>query len=496
PVSQGPQRVSYTPNKVVIEARKASLLPAKKRRANDTRLTESLAAAAATSPLLAELVDAERRVDVLLSRKRAEIQEMVASFRRGAPGTAQAAGGVPRTLRLFVFSQHFNQPARVAGDAGAEAEKGEGLVEEKEEKETEEEKEIGQGVDEEDETMEADRPEAESVAAPSSSGNPPLAAPSASCSAEATPADSSSPPSWALRIQGRIVGEGSPAPEAALPRQSLTSLVRRLTVELDPAQYPGSEGSVTWDKARQDAEPRDAFEIRRAGSRDVPVTLTIELDHAPPLYRPSPELAKLLGVQGLVSVPNALQLLWGYVKGRRLFDPSPQAPHIRCDAALAQVLGAPQMRLGGVQDALKAHLATPAPLVVRTLIRTSGPSPSRPECFDLEVYVPLSAELPLYLEALPRGLEGANAQLQRLLAEAAERRRRHALLLAFAQSPVATSHAIIAAQGRELRTVAGNEGEALHVLRPGQAFADPWVEDAVFRYLQQRQAGRRVFQTA
>ena len=52
-----------------------------------------------SSALLFELQAVEQRVDALLARKKGELQDMQASFRRGAPGSAQASGTVRRRRR-------------------------------------------------------------------------------------------------------------------------------------------------------------------------------------------------------------------------------------------------------------------------------------------------------------------------------------------------------------------------------------------------------------
>lgn len=69
--------------------RAAEAIPAKKggagrkRRASDLRLPDRGDLLVPDSPLFAQLQDAERRVDMLISRKKHELQEMYASFRRG-----------------------------------------------------------------------------------------------------------------------------------------------------------------------------------------------------------------------------------------------------------------------------------------------------------------------------------------------------------------------------------------------------------------------------
>ncbi|KFM22621.1 SWI/SNF complex component SNF12-like protein [Auxenochlorella protothecoides] len=338
-------------------------LPMKKRRPGDTRLPEKASRACPSwgmafgmlliwrslavrvlvpsSVLLCDLQAAERRVDALLARKRGELQDMHASFRRGAPGTAQAAGTLRKKLRVYVFTEHAHQGAEPGPD----------------------------------------------------------------------------PPSWALHIQ---------AHGAEL-------------VQLDPEQYPGSSGTIVWERARHDLEERESFIVRRAGRLPARATVSLELDHNPQLYLPSPALASLLGLQGLHSLPFVLQMLWGYIKQHNLFESSPAAPLIRCDAALRAVTEQASLGLAALQEAVRGHLAPPPPAVLEVAVPAGGPSPSHPACYDLVTEVPI---------------------------------------------PVDAVHHLVAAQARDLRIAAG--GDALDVLPPADVFAERWVEDAALRVMAAR----------
>jgi hypothetical protein len=64
-------------------------LTGRKRKAADQRLPDRGDLLIPDSPLFSSLQDAERRIDLLISRKKHELQEMYASFRRGGPGDVQ-----------------------------------------------------------------------------------------------------------------------------------------------------------------------------------------------------------------------------------------------------------------------------------------------------------------------------------------------------------------------------------------------------------------------
>ena len=95
--------------------------------------------------------------------------------------------------------------------------------------------------------------------------------------------DCTGPPSWEFEVSGRLIeraeSEGTaaapmvPAPlpgsAAALGGQQsslgprFSSLIRRLTIRLDPEQYP-ADGVITWSKALHEGPAKDKFSVRSA----------------------------------------------------------------------------------------------------------------------------------------------------------------------------------------------------------------------------------------
>ena len=107
-------------------------------------------------------------------------------------------------------------------------------------------------------------------------------------------------------------------------KHSFTHYVRRVEVVLDPAQYPGDSGRFVWEKSQHEREHREALHVRRLGSAPVEAKLTIELDHQPAQWRLSGALAAALGLRGLHSSPFVMQMLWGYIKAKQLYEVSQQ----------------------------------------------------------------------------------------------------------------------------------------------------------------------------
>ena len=103
-------------------------------------------------------------------------------------------------------------------------------------------------------------------------------------------------------------------------KHSFTHYVRRVEVVLDPAQYPGDSGRFVWEKSQHEREHREALHVRRLGSAPVDARVTVQLDHQPAQWRLSGALAAALGLRGLHSSPFVMQMLWGYIKAKQLYE--------------------------------------------------------------------------------------------------------------------------------------------------------------------------------
>lgn len=380
------------------------------------------------------------------------------------------------------------------------------------------------------------------------------------------------PESFSLHIQGRLVeGEGPQPPSTGkndTPRQPFSHYIKSIRVELytnsanddaddkkkdeldvnadadkkkdehqqhTPPPPPPPSETIIWEKASHlgDLDHRESFEIRRVGLGPSHIKLWVEIEHSPQLYVVSPELAELLGMDGtrLHSVPNALHMMWGYVKAHGLFEASLDdeddggggdnnnkdgtivGPTIKCNEALEKVLGIKEgcddkgaggpskkedelakeqkmvLTLEEVQQGLKRHFTPPLPALIEYQVHPNGPSPSRPACYDFEVEVPLSQDLPPFMSRLKdieKEVVPHNNHMKSLLGQIQERRRRRNLYLSFSESPHEFITGLAMVQGRDLRVVHNKEGVSLEVMAGREVHKELWVEDAVLKYLTSR----------
>lgn len=76
-----------------------------------------------------------------------------------------------------------------------------------------------------------------------------------------------------------------------------------------------------------------------------------------------------------------------------------------------------------------------------------------------------------------------DGRIASLVYKADDHRRRRSFFLAFSQSPVDFTNALIASQGRDLYAASREGTPDFEALRRTDLFKGKWVEDAVLRYL-------------
>ncbi|KAG2449612.1 hypothetical protein HYH02_005145 [Chlamydomonas schloesseri] len=324
------------------------------------------------------------------------------------------------------------------------------------------------------------------------------------------------------------------AKEDGTARQGyLTNIVRRMEVHLDPEQFPGEQGRIVWDKAAHTGLHREAVEVRRLGGRSCKATVLIWPDYQPERYVLPPLLAEVLGMgHGHETRSRVMVALYGFIKSRKLQDPG-NPINIHLTDQLAQVFGCRTLKLNELRDRLVA-LLTPVPPVkfeyrinldnvaksaagtstaaaeaaaAAAAVAASGAatpavgagsasaSGSVSGCLDMEVvdvdfFTPsllphqMAAVLQSYYK--DKEIEAMDAKLAGLIRRLNEARRRRAMLLGFAHAPIDMTHALLAAQARELRMGKQGSGRDYEVERRTEVFRQRWVEDAVMNYMHKR----------
>lgn len=193
------------------------------------------------------------------------------------------------------------------------------------------------------------------------------------------------PPSWTLRIVGRILED--PAQENSISYPKFTSFLDRVTISLDPKLYPDNH-TIVWDRAQSPALP-DGFEVKRKGDQEFTVNITLELNNLPEKYKLSPALSEVLGVEVDTS-PRIVSAILHYINSRKLQNPDDPC-FFSCDTPLKRVFGEGMVRFTEVMQKITPHLFPPQPIQLQHKIRLSGnscPFPAEYACYDVLVDVP------------------------------------------------------------------------------------------------------------
>eukprot|EP00891_Asterochloris_glomerata_P003017 jgi/Astpho2/3017/fgenesh1_pg.00051_%23_34_t len=306
-------------------------------------------------------------------------------------------------------------------------------------------------------------------------------------------------PSWVLTLHGGLLdpAQASQLPPLGFqpqPADAFQWFVRKLTVQLDPALYPGPDGVIQWEKAQHVGEWRDKFEIRRQGSSDVHVDILIELDQAHPTCKLDSALAKVAGFERGTR-PGAVAAVYDYIRKHGL--QSAQDPGtVTCNPELEAALQQKVVKMAALPALVGSHCHTEPPPrfshTVRMMTdqqRVGGQHlTGTTEWYDINIAVPMAGTPdPYFLTTMP-GLDKDLAALDKSLWEVVnllqEQKRRRALLLGFSRSPVDFIQSMVATQGRELRSLKLNQYTELEAVRRSDLFRGKWVEEAALRHLQ------------
>ena len=121
------------------------------------------------------------------------------------------------------------------------------------------------------------------------------------------------------------------------------------------------------------------------------------------------------------------------------------------------------MMLPNIGQHLTAHMAKAPPIELDYTIQTEGPSPTHPDCYDIEVDVPASHSPVLtdFLQKLnkDREMEVYDGRISAGIEKINEHRRRRAFLLGLSQSPVDFLNSLVASQAKDLRAAQSTPGQ-------------------------------------
>ncbi|CAJ1787515.1 unnamed protein product [Sphenostylis stenocarpa] len=305
----------------------------------------------------------------------------------------------------------------------------------------------------------------------------------------------SNTPTWTLKIVGRILedGEDPEQPGVAAHRMpplypKFSAFFKRVTISLDKRLYPDNH-IITWENSRSSAT-HEGFEVKRKGDKEFPAQIRLEMNYVPEKFMLSPALREVLGIQ-VDTRARIVSAIWHYVKARKLQnhnDPS----YFHCDQALQKVFGEDKVRFSMVSQRISQHLFPPQVILLEHMIKLSGNTPVGSACYDVMVDVPfpIQRELNALVANVERNkeIDAFDESICGIIRKIHEHRRRRAFFAGFSQSPLEFIEALVESQNKDLKVLLGESGQNAEKERKSDFLKQPWVEDAIVRYLNRKPA--------
>ncbi|KAL5748319.1 hypothetical protein ACOSP7_025349 [Xanthoceras sorbifolium] len=301
-------------------------------------------------------------------------------------------------------------------------------------------------------------------------------------------------PSWSLKIIGRILEDGKDPVLAGTMQKTgaypkFSSFFKKITIYLDQSIYPDTH-VILWESARSPAL-HEGFEVKRKGDKEFNAIIRLDMNYVPDKYRLSPALMEVLGIE-VETRPRIIAAIWHYVKVKKLQNPNDPS-YFMCDTPLQKVFGEEKMKFAMVSHKLSQHLTPPLPIHLEHRVKLSGNCPVGTTCYDVLVDVPfpLEKEMSAFLANTERNkeIDACDELICSAIKKIHEHRRRRAFFLGFSQSPGEFINALVASQSKDLKLVAGDANRNAEKERRSDFFNQPWVEDAVIRYMNRKSAG-------
>lgn len=307
---------------------------------------------------------------------------------------------------------------------------------------------------------------------------------------EATPEGSTEPPSWTLKITGRILEDGiDPTDLHALckcPYPKFSSFFKKMTVYLDQNIYPENH-VILWERSRSSAM-HEGFEVKRKGDKEFTAVIRLEMDFVPEKHGLGTALQEILGIE-VETHPRIIAALWQYIKSRKLQIPEDTSSFI-CDTPLQSIFGEEKVKFSAVAQKITNLLASPKPIHVEHRIRLSGNCPAGNSCYDILVDVPLVAEMeiPNFLANLEKtmDLKAFDQSISAAMKKLNDHCRRRDFFIGFSQSPAEFTNVLLTSQARDLKLLDGETYRNTEKERRSEFYNQPWVEDALIRYLNRK----------
>jgi len=251
----------------------------------------------------------------------------------------------------------------------------------------------------------------------------------------------------------------------------------------------------------------DGFEIKRKGEVNVPARIIIQLLNNPEKFRVSPEMGALLGIH-TETKSDIIAAIWKYIKANHLQD-SDNKTLINNDEAFIRLFGVKQMPIQAIANYILRHLTPPESLDVSFVVEYApllAPPPkkmtthssflsvrsvsqfihSSPVVYDVDVDVDedrMSLDSFLNSNTSHKDLLELEQKVMNTIHQINTAKRKREFLLEFVEDPVDFINNWIESQSGDLRELLGERAVEAEEIRKAEFFDQPWVNEAVFHYL-------------
>lgn len=321
---------------------------------------------------------------------------------------------------------------------------------------------------------------------------------------------------WSLTIHGRPIesaegshpgGGGSTSQSLHVAKLFFCHCLKSLQIEFQGKGF--EHDTILWQKCKHDRDLRESrFQVHRSGPPPSLAKITMEIDHAKPMYTVPEKLEKVLNLpsglgRGVYSIAYVMGHLWNHAKKNNLLIQVGDIGKIKLDDTLKEVAKIGYETKGKVFHAddqeyisytamgkcIQGMLTPTKPFTLE--YDMSNPDPYKPLCVDFHYEAPLvSGSQAIAPSCMLEARNVYQAEMEELDVDLAELYHRycdmesaHAILQSFALDPHRTLREILALHNKDPRSLPQKSDEHLEIMTQSAPYKDPWVDDAILRYL-------------
>lgn len=280
-------------------------------------------------------------------------------------------------------------------------------------------------------------------------------------------------PSFALRIEGRIVDE-------SLRSRKFSSFFKRVFVQFDKDEFPHN-WSVEWLKTNT-VDHVDGFEIKRKCKHDTMAHIFLEIDHCPEKYKPSQPLSDLLELNTReITKTNVILNLWNYIRHHKLHDPNKRSC-VLCNEPLFKVFGVQKMEYSDIPKLVHAHLSPPDPIQIAFPIKLGNGGMENEMWFEIPVEVETSSyQIPL--NEHKQAIDQYDADIHEKIKRINEKKRKRDFFMSFAKDPMNFLDDFVSSQIRDYKIAINHQNRDPDFERQTEFFLQPLAKEATKKYL-------------